>query len=379
MALSIPHVRPGDLITSSLFNQVLDELDSLQQKLDQLGAGSATGPLAITTLLPTGPVRIGDELRIIGTGFGDPLSNVVTFDGILVNRIKAGSSGTMLIVDVPALQGIPSTGRNVGLFVSNVQGTVSTTVLVLPFLASLPSGTLSLQPQGSPTATVQAGQSFDYTIRLFALTNVAETYNVSASIDQAGWTVAVLSTAGQPITQLSLPAGPPPTGASGDFVIRVSVPAGAGSGTVATLTINAASQQNPANFKAPPRVLAITVGAPPPPPQLVAVNWSNTVIPPGTLDLGGTRVVAPVGVQVQVPFNVTLPQAGTYTVTPSFVDGTGWGAPDADPLVLSGTNVTTSALITATSTAVNTKVKIRVQKQSDATVFGEGQVDIRKG
>jgi hypothetical protein len=378
MAPTIPHVRPGDLITATLFNQVLDELDDLQKQIDSLGAGSPTGPLSIISLLPTGPVRIGTELRIIGTGFGDPSTNVVTFDGILVNQIKPGSSGTMLIVDVPALQGVPSTGKNVAIHVSNVQGTVSIPVVVLPFLASLPTGTLALQPQGSSTPTVVAGQAFDYTIRLSAITNSAETYNISATVDLVGWAAVIRNTLGQPISSLSLAAGPPPSGVSGDFIVRVSVPAGAATGAIAKVTINAASQLNPLQFKAPTRELLITVGSPPPPQQQVSVQWANTVVPPGTLDSGGTRVVVPVGVQVQIPFNVTLPQSGQYDVTPSFLNASGWGTPDADPLVLSGTNVTTSALVTATSSAVVTKVKIRVQKQGNAAVFGEGEVDIRK-
>ncbi len=369
MAPAIPHVRPGDLITATLFNQVLDELDSLQQQVDQLIAGAGSEVLAINSLSPTGSVHIGDELRIIGTGFGDPATNVVMFDNTVVSQIKPGSSSTMLIVDVPGLQGVPSTGKNVGVFVINVKGMVSTTVNVLPFVGTTPQGSLALTI-GSPGGTVNSPATLDFPVHLIALTTLPGTYTVAATIDQ--WAVTVLSTTLQPLSQLSLPAGPPPNGTPADFIVRVTVPGGLLTGATANVTLKVTCQQN-STVKIEKAIGPITVNSAAPLPQPIGVHFTGVAIG-GSIDLAGVARAPTSGALVQLPCQITLPdQTVPYTVAASAADPTGWAQISVNQALIqpnSGSSVTVRALLKASLTAVDTVLTLRVEKQGDPTIFG---------
>ena len=378
MALLFSRVRPGDLITANLFNRIYDELESLEQRLAALGVGGTTDQLSITGIVPSGPVRVGDEIRILGTGFGTSTLNVVTFDGVLVNQIKAGSSSTQLVVDVPALPGIPSTGKNVGLFVSNQKGTVSTTLTVLPFAPVVPTGTITVTPKGSTSGTITPPATVDYKFGITVISTLGDTYDVSATISPASWAVQLLDDALVPVSAINLAAGPPPNGVTANLTARVTVPSGAtGSGT---LTVTVRSRTNPTGLQAA-RPVTLTVGSAPPPAQAISVKFAGFVIPPGTVETGPpVRAVIPGGSQVQVPFNLILPETTDYAVTVSFADPTGWNTPTANLPNFPGTpgNKVVNALVTATSTAVTTKLKVRVEKKTDANVFGEDSVDIRR-
>jgi hypothetical protein len=375
MGLPIPHVKPGDLITSSLFNQVLDELDGLQQQIDALEAVAGPEPLAITSLMPTGAVHIGDELRIVGTGFGDPATNVVMFDNTAVSQIKAGSTHTMLIVDVPGLQGVPSTGQSVGVFVINAKGMVSTTVTVLPFVGTIPQGSLSITV-GSPGGTVSSPDTLDFPVHLTAFATLPGTYSVVATIDQ--WTVQVLSMGLQPLSQLSLPAGQPPNGVTADFVVRVAVPGGLSTGASATVTLRITCQQNSA-LQREKTIGPISVNSSAPAAQAVGVHFTGAVIGTGTTMVSGILRI-PTNTLIQLPCQITLPdQTVPYTIAASATDPTGWTQIGVTQSLIqpnSGSSVTVRALIKAGSTSADTVLTMRVEKQGDSTVFGTDTMQI---
>jgi hypothetical protein len=376
MASLFSRVRPGDLITASLFNLIYDELESLEQRLAALGVGGTTDQLSITGIIPAGPVRVGDEIRILGTGFGTATLNVVTFDGVLVNQIKPASSSTQLVVDVPALAGVPSTGKNVGLFVSNQKGTVSATLTVLPFAPVIPTGTVAITPKGGggailPPATV------DYKFAVTVISTLAETYDVAASI--TAWSVVLLDDTSAPVSAINLPAGVPPGGVTTNLIARVTVPTGATGSAV--LTFSFTSRSNPTKL-ADKRTVTLTVNAAPPAAQAITVKFAGFVIPPGSTEPGPPiRAVIPAGTKIQVPFSLILPETTDYVVTTSFADATGWSAPSTNLANFSGTanqSKTINALVTANSSgAAVTKLKLHVEKKGDATVFGEDSVDIR--
>ena len=106
---------------------------------------------------------------------------------------------------------------------------------------------------------------------------------------------------------------------------------------------------------------------------------SNATLQGRVLDSSGA--VLP-GATIQVPFTVTLPQTTNYTATVSLLDPTGWAPPPTTNLVnfpgTTGQVRTVIAQVTATGTAATTKLKLRVEKQTDASVFGEDLVDIRR-
>jgi len=60
-----PKVLPGDLITADFMNQMIDALQAFDDRLTKLEAGGG-GAVTITAIVPSGNLRMGDELRVFG-------------------------------------------------------------------------------------------------------------------------------------------------------------------------------------------------------------------------------------------------------------------------------------------------------------------------
>jgi hypothetical protein len=100
-------VRPGDLITAELFNQILGDIADLTVRVAQL-EGSTSGP-RILGRTPPGDVTVLGRLTVLGTGF-DPQSNqnTVNLGGVSINSFFDESDETQLSFQVPDLfTGLP--------------------------------------------------------------------------------------------------------------------------------------------------------------------------------------------------------------------------------------------------------------------------------
>lgn len=99
-------VRPGELITAELMNQILAQLESLEARVTRLEAGTGTTPtqgqVVITSLDPPNDIRIEEELKIFGREFSFSRGAArVQLNGA-ERTIKAGSSDTELRIDIPS-------------------------------------------------------------------------------------------------------------------------------------------------------------------------------------------------------------------------------------------------------------------------------------
>jgi hypothetical protein len=74
MASDFVEVRPGDIISSALINDVLKRLAAAEDRIEELAGsiGQTNDPVAITGLDPDGEVMVGDTLAIVGRGFMFP-------------------------------------------------------------------------------------------------------------------------------------------------------------------------------------------------------------------------------------------------------------------------------------------------------------------
>ena len=135
MPLNVPtNVRPGEIISSDLFNQILNQLALQDQRITALEQGtSAVGQVVITGTDPPNQVAAGQILTLIGQNFAfPPADNAVTVDGVSVTSFQPDSTGSMLKFIVPTSLTIPSGGRNAVIQVRNSKGTAQIVYRLLP-------------------------------------------------------------------------------------------------------------------------------------------------------------------------------------------------------------------------------------------------------
>lgn len=120
--MPIQNVKPGDLITSDDWNDLVTALNSMEVRVAELeGGGSKTAP-RITQVLPTGVRTVGDEIRIYGSNF-DYIQGAhsVSFGNTPAVKFLAGSSNTLLIVEIPdPVEGTTLAGTVLTMSVGNL-------------------------------------------------------------------------------------------------------------------------------------------------------------------------------------------------------------------------------------------------------------------
>jgi hypothetical protein len=129
------NVRPGDLIRSDLFNQILSDVVDLGARVLQLEGTQATGATAvkILALLPSDNLTVGQEVVIEGKNFEFSIGGAsVSFGSKSVFAFKSGSRDSRLIVDVPQIDGLPKEGKQLPLSVSNSASSDVRMVTVTP-------------------------------------------------------------------------------------------------------------------------------------------------------------------------------------------------------------------------------------------------------
>ncbi|MDQ1639058.1 MAG: hypothetical protein QOF62_2397 [Pyrinomonadaceae bacterium] len=383
-----PQVRPGELITAELINQILAELEALEAriaKLETAGPVVPSGEPVITGLQPSSRVPIQSELRIMGRNFGLPSSNVVTIDGVPVRQFKAGSTDTLLIIDVPLIAGVTEQGKTVILTVSNPQGFSQTSLVIVPAVQTIPTGSLFATLSQSPSEPqLLAGQSYTFVFAVKAFTNMDEAFTLTPTVS-TGWAVTIVDSNNAPIpAEIRIPKSDPPAGTIREVRVRVAIPAGPGPGTTAQLKLAVASKLNPTGLRITSGGDTITVGQPPPPPQRVTVSFSAVLKPAGapaaSRDENNVLVIPVTGTTYRVDFSVMNPDPGTYNYVFTPPGGL-WtarieGASSSGVLAANqGALVITS--LSAQAGAAPANLILRVVKADDATVFGQFTQPIR--
>jgi len=344
MPQQLSHVQPGQIITSDMWNLAVDAINGLLQ------AGQTPG-IVIASVVPPGtesdPIRVATTLQITGQSFGYSVgqtsvsfeasfgTSVVPFDKLLV-----GSSDSRLLLQVPAMPGLPFTGATMALRVSNGLGSDSRTVRVMPLIIPLQGNIFvtwrsDVTPNPSPNPLV-AGQPADFAFQIQAAgTNMPATFDLTADVPEASVAVPaglsesllVLDAANQNqvINRVGLGRNE-----SRNVIVRIpAIPAGLANQTF-TVRLRAAT-----GTLVGADTRTFTVG------QVVAPSDPNIQIDPvtsavfsttaGTQDttgqngsLSGTTIQLRSNWLMVVSFNVTFKQAGTYDVTVQAGSGSGW-------------------------------------------------------
>lgn len=134
----LEHVEPGDLITAENFNRLIDRLNGLRQRVEDLE--NQQGGVVINGFDPPNEVEMGQALTIFGANFEfPPNQNTVQIDGRTLSDFLVGSTNTTLRVRVPDEFQVPEGGNNVTVRVENDAGSAQRVYRLLPASTDQPS------------------------------------------------------------------------------------------------------------------------------------------------------------------------------------------------------------------------------------------------
>ncbi len=264
MATTFQHVNPGDLISSNFMNDLVDEINSLETRLEALETpiGSppdqGAGPPILTTRSPTGDVEIGSLLTVTGQNFTPLEFTRVNLGAAQISSFEPGASSTQLSFPVPSTLSAPAT---VTVSISTPQGTSATLpVHLVPAAAPAQGGQAFIDNKSTPPGQINPGQpyTFQWDVRSGTLLPASYTFSVvwsdvTPSTELGAWQAATGLSSSQ---QLIAPGSPFRVTAT------VTVPPGAGNTDTATLVLHVASADGAFVRTSDPIVLTVGSSAP---------------------------------------------------------------------------------------------------------------------
>lgn len=359
-------VSPGDLITAELFNQVLSDVNDLAQRVAVLEGGSDKVPhLPVITQIVPQLVKTGHEFTVFGQNLNPNLLSRIDVDdtNIPLDRIKDGSSPTRLVLDAPAIIGLPDTGATVVLAVSNPAGTGQGSYVQLPGVAANIQATIAFALKSvTPNEALKPNKAYDYSFELSIQSSHDETFVLTPQISGQGW-LAVNKGAGTiPVTSASATN-------TVKAVMVVTVTTGAsGSGT---LLLNVHGTNFP-NYNASSLPTPIIIAAPQQLPtdkiavKTVVAIGPNAKFANNTLFIKRTPQGGPGAIILSIQF--TFQSIDAFQV----------GAPAASPASDWDAQRTTPGTINVGSVGASSVVSLLVTpKKNNGTQFtsGPGQID----
>lgn len=336
MAQLLNRVQRGDVITADMWNLVVDTINELLQSGQTIG-------ISIAALVPKGtpedPIRIGTVLEITGQNFGYSIGQAsATFEWqairVVVPREKMllGSSDSRLVFIVPPIPSIPEAGGSMTLRVDNGVASDPRTVFVKPVVITLSGyvfvhwrADMATNPNPNPLQIIKPVE-FAYQLETAGLTMPAS-FDLSADIVDA--TAAIPSdlvksiefrdgTSGALISSKNVEMGKNETR---NIVVRIPQIPQTWANQTFSLIITATSGQVTNTDRRPftvgkevissndvliqqllPNVFRATE------PHDGDPNQQNGKVVGATLQLKA-------GWLVDIPFNVTFKQAGTYDIS----------------------------------------------------------------
>jgi hypothetical protein len=346
---AIPHVLPGEVIRATLINQLIDAVN----------AGGSVVPSGVAV-----PDVFGMPLAQARTTITQPSVNLTlgsVFDvfGTAVNANASINAARLVLGQAPPANTRVPVGSTVSLTVAGTgSGGGSSS-------GTLPVGDLIVGGGIPPVGSITQNSTVEFRFPITAAVNLQETYDLTPVIVGASqpalWKARVVTgTVVTEITEITIPAAPPPTGTTVQVRVEVTVPNGTNT-TNATLTLQATSQRNAAltDTSSP---ITFTVGSAAPPAETVAILFQS-------VSNGTVQGVAP---KSRLTYQATVPNPGSYDVT---FDTTPAGF---TPTVVGGTTQSTASTqlvfrvdVSKTGTPAPGTLKIRVKEQANpTTVFG---------
>jgi hypothetical protein len=365
-------VAPGDLIEAELFNKVMSDINDLLLRVAALeGASDMTPKTPVITQIVPQLVRTGTEFTAIGENLNPLLLSRIEVENTIVplDRIKPGSSPTRLVLDAPAIIGLPAGGATVILSVSNPAGTGQGSYVQLPGIAAEIQANVTFTLKSvTPNEAIKASTAYDYSFEIEIHSSHDETFTLAAQISGTGWTAKVKDSDKITVTSASATDGFKTT-----KVITVTTGA-TGSGTL-TLSITGT---NFPTFNASSQPTVVTIAAAQNIPtdkikfnNIVAIG-PNAKFANNTLFIKRQPSVAPGKIIMSVATQFV--DAGTYQVSaPTAAPASDWTATRSSPDTITTSVANSSSNITINVTPKNNGAQFTaVDGQLDFLVSASG-------
>jgi hypothetical protein len=327
MAQPFPNVLSGDPITADQMNRILQAISSLDNRVTALEASAISGSAVVITDLipPSGVVKVGDTLTVIGRNFGFSIgSERVYIDDLRVDAFNQGSSDTQLVFDIPlSITNVPQQGRSAILTVSNASSSAQR-MLTLQSALTL-TGAVDAIWQGVTPANIVAGQPLTFSFLLRSRANLDATYAVNPSVPGLPAfqnNLQVLDNNSNPIPsgQIQVPAGQ-----STPFFVRIGPIPPNTNNTQFALVVNAIA----GNVTGSSGAIVQTVGqSADTPDTTISLNFSSAQVQPATAGaVSATNIQLAAGGSAKISLNATFSMAASYLITASLIAGaSGWQA-----------------------------------------------------
>jgi hypothetical protein len=350
-------VFPGDLITAEGMNAVIDEINAIKIRLNELGT-AATSVTTITSLVPpSGTIQLGRPLEVIGSHFRVTSSAMRTFidDTAVVSFLEANDERLVFIVPTSLI--VPQSGRAAMLTVSNGFTTAQRAITLQPLLTI--AGSVDVTMIGSEPATPAAGSPFtiEYRLRSRATVEAAFTIDAQFALTSSGTgTSTEVNNAAESLTlRTILPGGggfPPITprpaiqildrqrnvvesgaitvapGQEEVFFVRIPIPSGTDSAPfTVTVTVTAGGVTGSAG------VQPFTVGkAAEKVDESFSLDFEKGVVAPGAAgEITPALIRLPVNGDSVVTLTAVFTVATSYAITAAITQGTKWSVKPNPP------------------------------------------------
>lgn len=330
-------VRPGELITAELINQILAELESLQGRVTKLESGTvvSTPTIAITDIKPAGPYKVNQPIQVVGRNFGVSTGAVrASVDSVPVTALDSNSTNELLIFNIPVVTGLPADGKPVDLLVQNGLQQASRKIDLQPFIPPQ-RGSANLQFLGVEAGTASAGSPatitpgaaafFRYSLKSLALLRgtflVAPTFSEVANLAEWQSASSVLNTERAAIASRQIDLDPEQ---ETTLFVRINpvpaTPAGVTNQTF-KLKVEATSPGVSPGVEGPRE---FPVGVPAPAEDASITLSSTTANNPAAIS--GTTIRLAPGAFVVLTLNLNFTQIGSYDLSTQLTGATNWTA-----------------------------------------------------
>jgi len=353
----ISRVNPGEVIRASLINQLID-----------VANGGAAAPAAGVAVPDVFGLQLA-QARAILTQLSVNLTLGSVFDvfGTAINPSGVGSGGLIVLGQAPPAQTRVPVGSPMNLTVAGTQSGGGGGG------GPLPVGDLFVKDPTGPAGNIDQKNTYIFKFPVTAAVSVEEKYNLKATalgVSHPNEWKARAVTGTSPnfteITEITIPAAPPPNGTTVEVAVELTVPDGT-NGTAGSLTLKVTSQRSPSISD--DSTAQITVGSAAPPPQAIAVQFQS--VTNGVPQQDGTVTVQ--SPKSRITYQAQVPDAGPRAYDVTF-DATPAGF---TPTVFGGTDTTANSKflvfnvdVTKTGSPSPGTLKIRVKDHTDVSKFG---------
>ncbi len=323
MATLPNYVQPGDVSMAAYLNSIVDVLKDHESRLEKLEDGdSNSNSVVIDSVVPSGDLRIGQELTIFGRNFGYSIgAQSVYFNSSRVTVFKTGSNDSKLIINIPDVPGVTEAGiPPVTLTVANFSTSDSRSVTLKPM--QLPQqGNISLTFQSVTPTTINTGSTPTFTYRLESQTLLSANVTLSATISIASLqnSLQLLNANGDPLANNQITLGP-------GQVIQISVRTGAIPSGINSfmLSVNANAPDTAGSGDSHSFPIGTPIEQPDPGITTLAFNASA---PPNVLSNNVITIQSGMTATIQLRAEFTGTDTRTYDVlNPVITPSSGWTA-----------------------------------------------------